>query len=369
MPFTRTDEFGWLPSLLAIILLAALLIAIRRGPGAAVSAIYRVRHSDIAAQLGLAIGGFFTLVLLTALAGSELAIKNARYLLTIAPLVVVFLMVVIGKILPEGRLLAGKLAGAARTVLRPVTPLLPARLHRWQTAQTSEPNSLAGVPLAFLVVSALLLCGLVQALATLRATYANAAVYVGAGVPGWSRFTEAERMKRDGSVLPDAIVERIVRERVGKDERHFLVLKFRTMKVGTQQELWESEEQVSGFVANDFKLSRNDSRITTVGRVLRRTGLDELPQLVNILRGEMSLVGVRPLVPAELALRPEIDQQLYCRLRPGVTGLWQTSGRSTVLRNRRIAMDRRYSAEWHPWEDLKILVRTPRSLFRTDETG
>jgi lipopolysaccharide/colanic/teichoic acid biosynthesis glycosyltransferase len=158
-------------------------------------------------------------------------------------------------------------------------------------------------------------------------------------------------------------------ERVGKDGRHFLVLKFRTMKVGTEQELWECEEQVSGFVANDFKLSRNDSRITTIGRVLRRTGLDELPQLVNILRGEMSLVGVRPLVPAELALRPEIDQQLYCRLRPGVTGLWQTSGRSTVLRNRRIAMDRRYSAEWHPWEDLKILVRTPRSLFRTDETG
>jgi hypothetical protein len=229
MPFTRTDEFGWLPSLLAIILLAALLIAIRRGPGAAVSAIYRVRHSDIAAQLGLAIGGFFTLVLLTALAGSELAIKNARYLLTIAPLVVVFLMVVIGKILPEGRLLAGKLAGAARTVLRPVTPLLPARLHRWQTAQTSEPNSLAGVPLAFLVVSALLLCGLVQALATLRATYANAAVYVGAGVPGWSRFTEAERMKRDGSVLPDAIVERIVRERVGKDDT---VLVFRQASFG-----------------------------------------------------------------------------------------------------------------------------------------
>ncbi|MFZ4810220.1 MAG: sugar transferase [Ilumatobacteraceae bacterium] len=158
-------------------------------------------------------------------------------------------------------------------------------------------------------------------------------------------------------------------ERVGKDGRHFLVLKFRTMKVGTHQQVWASEENANGFAANDFKLSRDDNRITPIGRLLRRTGLDELPQLVNILRGDMSLVGVRPLVPAELALRPEIDQTLYCRLRPGVTGLWQTSGRSTVLRNRRIAMDRQYAADWHPVADLKILVRTPKCLFRTDETA
>ena len=158
-------------------------------------------------------------------------------------------------------------------------------------------------------------------------------------------------------------------ERVGRGGRHFLVVKFRTMRVGTHEELWNCEEQQSGFLANDFKLSRDDSRITPIGRTLRRTGLDELPQLINILRGDMSLVGVRPLVPVELALRPEIDQTLYCRLRPGVTGLWQTSGRSNVLKNRRIAMDRRYSAEWHPLEDLRILLRTPRCLFRTDETA
>ncbi|MEI6497977.1 MAG: sugar transferase [Actinomycetota bacterium] len=158
-------------------------------------------------------------------------------------------------------------------------------------------------------------------------------------------------------------------ERVGRGGKRFLVLKFRTMKVGTHEQLWSCEEQQSGFLANDFKLSRDDSRITPIGRTLRRTGLDELPQLINILRGDMSLVGVRPLVPVELAMRPDIDQTLYCRLRPGVTGLWQTSGRSNVLRNRRIAMDRQYAAEWHPMDDLKILLRTPRCLFRTEETA
>ena len=147
------------------------------------------------------------------------------------------------------------------------------------------------------------------------------------------------------------------------------MIKFRSMRNGTHQAVWSTEKERLEFIGNNFKLSATDHRITRIGRVLRRTSLDELPQFINVLKGDMSIVGVRPLVATELSMRPEIDQALYCRLRPGITGLWQTSGRSTVLHNERIAMDRAYTAVWHPMWDVEILLKTPKSLLRTDHAA
>lgn len=157
--------------------------------------------------------------------------------------------------------------------------------------------------------------------------------------------------------------------RIGRDGVPFALLKFRSMRVGTSAEIDSCEAARAHFVSSGFKLDRKDPRITRLGRVMRRTSLDELPQLINVLRGEMSVVGVRAVVAEELAMRPAIDQVLYTRLRPGLTGLWQVSGRSSITLNQRVAMDRRYAAEWHPVDDVKILLRTPISLLRTDQAA
>jgi lipopolysaccharide/colanic/teichoic acid biosynthesis glycosyltransferase len=102
---------------------------------------------------------------------------------------------------------------------------------------------------------------------------------------------------------------------------------------------------------------RRDPRITRVGRFLRKTSLDELPQLWNVLRGEMSLVGPRPIVEEEVAAYGQ-NFSLYCRVTPGLTGLWQVSGRSAVSRKDRVRLDSYYVRNWSPWLDLHILART-----------
>jgi lipopolysaccharide/colanic/teichoic acid biosynthesis glycosyltransferase len=105
-----------------------------------------------------------------------------------------------------------------------------------------------------------------------------------------------------------------------------------------------------------FKL-RNDPRVTRVGRVLRKFSLDELPQLWNVLRGDMSLVGPRPPIPDEVA-RYERWQRRRLAMKPGLTGLWQVSGRNEVDFERWMALDLQYIDNWSPWLDLKILART-----------
>jgi lipopolysaccharide/colanic/teichoic acid biosynthesis glycosyltransferase len=152
--------------------------------------------------------------------------------------------------------------------------------------------------------------------------------------------------------------------RVGRRERHFNVLKFRTMRRGTHTALLSDEQERERYRQNDFKLAADDPRITKAGRVLRKTSLDELPQLVNVFWGDMSIVGIRPLLPDELELRPEHDQTLYRSLRPGMTGLWQVEGRSRVDQADRIALDRRYVEQWSVWNDVKILLRTPWALVK-----
>jgi exopolysaccharide production protein ExoY len=155
-------------------------------------------------------------------------------------------------------------------------------------------------------------------------------------------------------------------ERVGQDGELFTVLKFRTMRNGTHHEVRNDPDALQQYIANDFKLDPSDPRITSIGRFLRKTSLDELPQLINVLRGEMSIVGIRPLLADELALRSNYDQECYQLLQPGMTGLWQVEGRSQVAHDDRHELDRRYVETWSFWNDLKIILRTPAAVLRTD---
>jgi len=109
----------------------------------------------------------------------------------------------------------------------------------------------------------------------------------------------------------------------------------------------------------DYKL-RHDPRITRIGRFLRMTSLDELPQLWNVLRGEMSMVGPRPIVDEEVPRYGKV-YKLYCRVRPGISGLWQVSGRNNTTYEERVALDAYYVRNWSIWLDLVILTRTPWS--------
>lgn len=157
---------------------------------------------------------------------------------------------------------------------------------------------------------------------------------------------------------PGPVIFRQVR--VGKDGRLFTMYKFRTMRVGAEQEQEQLRalNEASGPL---FKI-RNDPRVTRVGRILRRLSLDELPQLINVLKGEMSLVGPRPPLPSEVeAYKPWQRQRLSAV--PGMTGLWQISGRSDLTFDEMCLLDIYYIENWSPMLDLEIILRTiPRIL-------
>jgi undecaprenyl-phosphate galactose phosphotransferase len=147
--------------------------------------------------------------------------------------------------------------------------------------------------------------------------------------------------------------------RVGRHGELFRCYKFRTM-ISTSSEvlarLLAEDPEARAEWERDHKL-RNDPRITPVGRFLRRTSLDELPQLLNVLRGEMSLVGPRPVVMDELDRYGEA-RIYYLQVRPGLTGLWQISGRNDVDYGRRVSLDTWYVRNWTLWYDLVILFKT-----------
>ena len=111
-----------------------------------------------------------------------------------------------------------------------------------------------------------------------------------------------------------------------------------------------------------YKLT-NDKRITRVGKLLRRTSLDELPQLLNVLKGDMSLVGPRPAMPYELAAYQTWHRRRVLEVKPGITGLWQVTGRSSVNFDEMVRLDLRYATSWTLWLDFKILVCTPRAVI------
>ena len=147
--------------------------------------------------------------------------------------------------------------------------------------------------------------------------------------------------------------------RIGRGGKLFKCLKFRTMAVDAEERLialLHSDPAARLEWARDHKL-KNDPRIVGVGRFLRKSSLDELPQLFNVLRGEMSLVGPRPIVPDE-ARRYGRYLKHYCRVRPGLTGLWQISGRNDVSYRRRVAFDVIYVRKGSPGYDLRILLLT-----------
>ena len=156
-----------------------------------------------------------------------------------------------------------------------------------------------------------------------------------------------------------------VQRRVGRGGALFGCIKLRTMRGDADAVLGSllasSPDARNEWAANQ-KL-RNDPRITRLGRVLRKLSLDELPQLVNILRGEMSVVGPRPVVPAEM---PRYGAALadYCAVKPGLTGLWQVSGRNDVSYADRVALDREYSRRASFLLDLGIILRTVPAVLR-----
>ncbi len=155
--------------------------------------------------------------------------------------------------------------------------------------------------------------------------------------------------------------------RIGKGGQRFHCLKFRSMATKADQLL--AQRLAEDDAARDEWLQtqklKNDPRVTAVGRVLRATSLDELPQLFNVIRLEMSLVGPRPVVEAELP-RYGRNVRHYLKVRPGVTGLWQVSGRSNTSYSRRVALDSYYVKNWQLWLDLVILVRTIVVVARRD---
>ncbi len=149
--------------------------------------------------------------------------------------------------------------------------------------------------------------------------------------------------------------------RVGLRGRHFEMYKFRSMHVGAeeQQDMLADLNEADGPI---FKI-RDDPRLTRVGRILRRLSLDELPQLVNVLQGEMSLVGPRPPIPAEVEKYQEWHKKRL-EAPPGMTGLWQVSGRSRLSFDEMVLLDIYYIENWSLWLDFKILMRTiPKVLL------
>ncbi len=163
-------------------------------------------------------------------------------------------------------------------------------------------------------------------------------------------------------------------QRVGRYGQTFTFLKFRSMLMNNDCNV--HKEFVTRLIASEtgeaapkesgtkiYKLT-NDKRITRVGRILRRTSLDELPQFLNVLKGEMSLVGPRPPIPYELAAYQTWHRHRLLAVKPGITGLWQVMGRSSVRFDEMVRLDLRYASTWTPWLDLKILLRTPGAVIR-----
>lgn len=153
--------------------------------------------------------------------------------------------------------------------------------------------------------------------------------------------------------------------RIGKGGRRFKCLKFRTMVPDANRvlsEYLEAHPELKSEWETHHKL-RHDPRITRMGIWLRRTSLDELPQLINVIRGEMSLVGPRPVVADELD-RYGDNLFYYVESKPGLTGLWQVSGRSDVTYRQRVHLDSWYVRNWSLWCDLVILIKTPKAVLK-----
>ena len=159
-------------------------------------------------------------------------------------------------------------------------------------------------------------------------------------------------------------------QRIGFNGEVFVCYKFRTMAVNAEG-LLHRHLATNPEAAREWHETRkllNDPRVSCLGRVLRKSSLDELPQLFNVLRGDMSLIGPRPIVPEELRCYGR-HAHVYFRARPGLTGMWQTSGRNRVSYPARVVRDRYYVHHWSLWLDLVLLIKTIPAVMKFDQTA
>jgi lipopolysaccharide/colanic/teichoic acid biosynthesis glycosyltransferase len=169
--------------------------------------------------------------------------------------------------------------------------------------------------------------------------------------PFMALITIAIRLESTGSPI-------FRQRRLGRHGRVFSCYKFRSMYADAEQRLRVDDLLYQQYLENDYKLpARADTRITRVGRLLRRTSLDELPQFWNVLKGDMSLVGPRPIVPDEIQHYNGEAPLLLC-LKPGITGAWQVSGRSHLQYPERATVELEYVERWSLLRDIGILLRT-----------
>jgi exopolysaccharide biosynthesis polyprenyl glycosylphosphotransferase len=165
-----------------------------------------------------------------------------------------------------------------------------------------------------------------------------------------------------------------LQERVGMDGRKFLCYKFRTMRADADENIHRevyrkniagktSEANAGNVLKPVFGKVRNDPRITRVGRLLRRASLDELPQFLNVLKGDMSIVGPRPPIPYEVE-DYELRHRRRLEMKPGITGLWQVSGRNRLTFEEMVGIDLYYIENWSLWLDLKIILLTLPAILR-----
>jgi lipopolysaccharide/colanic/teichoic acid biosynthesis glycosyltransferase len=166
-------------------------------------------------------------------------------------------------------------------------------------------------------------------------------------------------------------------QRVGQYGRKFTFLKFRSMYTANDHKIHEefvkqliagtanSDNPADGSKTSVYKIT-NDPRVTSVGRFLRKTSLDELPQFLNVLMGEMSLVGPRPPIPYEVDCYDIWHKRRLLAVKPGITGLWQVKGRSRTNFDEMVRLDLKYGQTWSLWLDIKILLQTPRAVFTGD---
>lgn len=180
--------------------------------------------------------------------------------------------------------------------------------------------------------------------------------------PAFALIASVIKMTSDGPVFFE-------QQRVGRNGRKFKLLKFRTMYVGNDDQIHREYVKllIQGKVAEEqggvFKIT-GDPRVTSIGRLLRKYSLDELPQLLNVLKGEMSLVGPRPPIGYEVEQYSGWQRNRLIGKRPGITGAWQVSGRSSTTFDEMVRLDLRYLKGWSIALDLKILLQTPLAVLK-----
>ena len=159
-------------------------------------------------------------------------------------------------------------------------------------------------------------------------------------------------------------------KRIGKNKKHFYCIKFRTMHPEAEymlENLLEKDEEINKEYEKNHKI-KNDPRITQIGKFLRKSSLDELPQLINVLKMEMSIIGPRPIVDDEISKYGETISKVLT-LKPGITGLWQVSGRNNLSYKRRVFLDKHYVENYDLVMDLRIMIRTFGVLFFPMDRG